>query len=229
MKVLERELYYEFEVDSSVKLIYTKKPFDLEIKNISSDNLSFIPKDKEIKYLKQLHTNIVYEVTDGFVNFQKGDGLVSSSCNVALLAYYADCLPIYIFDKSKKYIGLAHSGYKGSFQLIILKMLFKFQDMGSNFEDLRIIFGPYNRGCCYEVSSEFVSKINLKFSEKLLDMSFCKKDDKIYFDNVNFNLGLISNFNLKVEDSGLCTYCNCNLYSHRKFRGKRSYAVIWRT
>ncbi|AHH12491.1 Putative cytosolic protein [Borrelia hermsii YBT] len=228
MRVVERKFYYEFELDPSVKLIYTKKPFDLDVRDINSDNLSFIPKDKKIKYLKQLHTNVVYKVSDDFVNFQEGDGFVSSSCNVALLAYYADCLPIYMFDKSKKYIGLAHSGYKGSFKLIILKMLLMFESMGSNFEDLKVIFGPYNRSCCYEVSSEFLSEVNLKFSKKLLDISFCKKDDKIYFDNVNFNLGLISNFNLDVEDSGLCTYCNYNLYSHRKFRGKRSYASIWR-
>nr|WP_241766561.1 peptidoglycan editing factor PgeF [Borrelia coriaceae] len=172
---------------------------------------------------------MVYEVSDDFVNFQEGDGLVSSLSNVALLAYYADCLPIYMFDKSKKYIGLAHSGYKGSFKLIILKMLFMFEDMGSNFEDLKVVFGPYNRACCYEVASEFLSEVNLKFSKKLLDMSFYKKNDKIYFDNANFNLGLISNFNLDVEDSGLCTYCNSNLYSHRRYRYKRSYALIWRT
>ncbi|AHH03461.1 Putative cytosolic protein [Borrelia nietonii YOR] len=228
MRVVERKFYYEFELDPSIKLIYTKKPFDLDIRDINSDNLSFIPKDKKIKYLKQLHTNVVYKVSDDFVNFQEGDGFVSSSCNVALLAYYADCLPIYMFDKSKKYIGLAHSGYKGSFKLIILKMLLMFESMGSNFEDLKVIFGPYNRSCCYEVSSEFLSEVNLKFNKKLLDISFCKKDDKIYFDNASFNLGLIANFNLDVEDSGLCTYCNYNLYSHRKFRGKRSYALIWR-
>ena len=79
MRVIERELYYEFELDSSLKLIYTKQPFDLSIKNINNDNLDFIPKSKKIKYLKQLHTNIVYEVSDDFVNFQEGDGLVSSS------------------------------------------------------------------------------------------------------------------------------------------------------
>ncbi|AHH08447.1 peptidoglycan editing factor PgeF [Borrelia anserina] len=228
MRVVERELYYEFELDPSIKLIYTKKPFNLDIRYISNDNLSFIPKDKKIKYLKQLHTNVVYRVSDDFVNFQEGDGLVSSSNNVALLAYYADCLPIYMFDKLKKYIGLAHSGYKGSFNLIILKMLFMFVSMGSKFEDLKIVFGPYNRSCCYEVLPEFLSEASLKFSKKLLSMSFYKKDGKIYFDNANFNLGLISNFNLDVEDSGLCTYCNYNLYSHRRLKGKRSYASIWR-
>ncbi|AGT27443.1 peptidoglycan editing factor PgeF [Borrelia miyamotoi] len=229
MKIIEREFYYEFELDSSVKLIYTKKPFDLSVRDISSDNLSFIPKNKKIKYLKQLHTNVVYNVSDDFVNFQEGDGLVSFSCNVALLTYHADCLPIYIFDKSKKYIGLAHSGYKGTFKLVILKMLLMFESMGSDFQDLKVVFGPYNRSCCYEISLEFFEKVNSKFSKKLLDMSFCKKDDKIYFDNANFNLGLISNFNLDIEDSGLCTYCSYNLYSYRKSRGKRSYASIWRT
>ena len=229
MKIIEKEFYYEFELDPSVKLIYTKKPFNLSIKDISNDNLSFIPKNKNIKYLKQLHTNFVYKVSDNFINFQEGDGFVSSSGNIALLTYHADCLPIYIFDKSKKYIGLAHSGYKGSFKLMILKMLIMFESMGSSFNDLKVVFGPYNRSCCYEVSLELLEEVNSKFSKKLLNMSFYRKDDKIYFDNADFNLRLISNFNLDIEDSGLCTYCSCNLYSYRKSRGKRSYASIWRT
>ncbi|AHH10648.1 Putative cytosolic protein [Borrelia coriaceae ATCC 43381] len=47
MRIVERELYYEFELDPSVKLIYTKKPFDLDVRDISSDNFSFIPKTKK--------------------------------------------------------------------------------------------------------------------------------------------------------------------------------------
>ena len=228
MRVIERDLYYEFELDPRIKLIYTKQPFDLSIKNISSDKLDFIHKGKKIKYLKQLHTNIVHEVFDDFVNFQVGDGLVSSSYNVALLAYYADCLPIYCFDSVKKYIGLIHSGYRGSFKLIILKMLLMFEKMGSSFGDLKVVFGPYNRACCYEISSEFLAKVKSKFSKKLLDVSFCKRNDRMYFDNGSFNLGLVSNFNLDIKDSGLCTYCEHNLYSHREHKGGRSYAAIWR-
>ncbi|QMU99242.1 peptidoglycan editing factor PgeF [Borrelia sp. A-FGy1] len=228
MRVVEREFYYEFELDPRFKLVYTKKPFNLSIKDINNDNLDFIPKSKKIKYLKQLHTNIIHEVYDDFVNFQEGDGLVSSSYNVALLAYYADCLPIYCFDSLKNYIGLIHSGYRGSFKLIILKMLLMFENMGSNFQDLRIVFGPYNRVCCYEISSEFLEEAKLKFSKKLLNISFCNRDDKIYFDNFSFNLSLISSFNLDIKDSGLCTHCDHNLYSYRRLRGNRSYAAIWR-
>ncbi|UER67639.1 peptidoglycan editing factor PgeF [Borrelia sp. BU AG58] len=228
MRVIERELYYEFELDPSIKLIYTKRPFDLDIKNINNYNLCFIPSSKKVKYLKQLHTNIVYKVFDDFVNFQEGDGFVSSSHNVALLAYYADCLPIYCFDSVKKYIGLIHSGYRGSFKLIFLKMLLMFESMGSNFGDLKVVFGPYNRACCYEISSEFLAKAKSKFGRKLLDLSFCSRNGRMYFDNGSFNLRLVSNFELDIRDSGLCTYCERNLYSHREHKGGRSYAAIWR-
>ncbi|MBB6042459.1 peptidoglycan editing factor PgeF [Borreliella yangtzensis] len=228
MKTIDHGLYYEFRVADDVKMIYTKKPFSINLRELSNDNLNFVPKSKKIKYLKQLHTDIIYKVEDDFINFQEGDGLISSSLDVALVAYFADCLPIYFYDSVKKFIGIIHSGYKGSFNLIILKMLFMFEKMGSTFEDLKIVFGPYNRSCCYEVSEIFLKEVSNKFSKNLLLTSFVKRDSKIYFDNANFNLGLLSSFNLNIYNSKLCTYCLKNLYSYRRVREGQSYALIWR-
>ncbi|WKC75271.1 peptidoglycan editing factor PgeF [Borreliella yangtzensis] len=228
MKTIDHELYYEFKVADDVRMIYTKKPFSINLRELSNDNLNFVPKSKKIKYLKQLHTDIIYKVEDDFINFQEGDGLISSSLDVALVAYFADCLPIYFYDSVKKFIGIIHSGYKGSFNLIILKMLFMFEKMGSTFEDLKIVFGPYNRSCCYEVSEIFLKEVSNKFSKNLLLTSFVKRDGKIYFDNASFNLGLLSSFNLNIYNSKLCTYCLKDLYSYRGVREGQSYALIWR-
>ncbi|MBB6031402.1 hypothetical protein HNR35_000366 [Borreliella spielmanii] len=228
MKTIDHEFYYEFRIADDVKMIYTKKPFNLSLRELSNDNLNFVPKSKKIKYLKQLHTDIIYKVEDDFINFQEGDGLISSSLNVALVTYFADCLPIYFYDSVKKFIGLIHSGYKGSFSLIILKMLFFFEKMGSSFKDLKIVFGPYNRSCCYEVSEIFLKEVSDKFSKSLLNASFSIRDGKIYFDNASFNFNLLSNFNLNIYDSKLCTYCSKNLYSYRRLREGQSYALIWR-
>ncbi|WNY68667.1 peptidoglycan editing factor PgeF [Borreliella lusitaniae] len=228
MKTIDYELYYEFRIADDVKMIYTKKPFNLNLRELSNDNLSFVPKSKKIKYLKQLHTDIIYKVEDDFINFQEGDGLISSSLDVALVAYFADCLPIYFYDSVKKIIGLIHSGYKGSFSLIVLKMLFMFEKMGSTFKDLKIVFGPYNRSCCYEVSEIFLKEVSNKFSKGLLNTAFSIRNGKIYFDNASFNLNLISSFNLNIYNSKLCTYCLKNLYSYRRLREGQSYALIWR-
>ncbi|MBB6212588.1 peptidoglycan editing factor PgeF [Borreliella californiensis] len=228
MKTIDHELYYEFKIANDVKMIYTKKPFNLNLKELSNDNFNFVPKSKKIKYLKQLHTDIIYKVEDDFINFQEGDGLISTSLDVALVAYFADCLPIYLYDSVKKIIGLIHSGYKGSFNLIVLKMLFMFEKMGSTFKDLKIVFGPYNRSCCYEVSEIFLKEVSNKFSKGLLNASFVTRDGKIYFDNASFNLNLLSSFNLNIYNSKLCTYCLKNLYSYRRLRESQSYALIWR-
>ncbi|SCW28910.1 conserved hypothetical protein [Borreliella japonica] len=228
MKTIDHELYYEFRVADDVRMIYTKKPFNLNLKELSNDNFNFVPKSKKIKYLKQLHTDIIYKVEDDFVNFQEGDGLITSSLDVALVAYFADCLPVYFYDSVKKIIGLVHSGYKGSFKLIILKMLFLFEKMESSFEDLKIVFGPHNRSCCYEVSEAFLEEVSNKFSKSLLNTAFSVKDDKMYFDNASFNLNLLSSFNLNIYNSKLCTYCLKNLYSYRRLKEGQSYALIWR-
>ncbi|WPM05858.1 peptidoglycan editing factor PgeF [Borreliella sinica] len=228
MKTIDHELYYEFRVDDDVRMIYTKKPFNLNLRELSNENLNFVPKSKKIKYLKQLHTDIIYKVEDDFINFQEGDGLISDSLDVALVTYFADCLPIYFYDSVKKFIGLAHSGYKGSFKMIILKMLFMFEKMGSSFEDLKIVFGPYNRSCCYEVSEVFLKEASNKFSKGLLNTAVFIRDGKIYFDNASFNLNLLSSFNLNIYNSKLCTYCLKNLYSYRRLRENQSYALIWR-
>ncbi|WP_151073543.1 peptidoglycan editing factor PgeF [Borreliella turdi] len=228
MKTIEHELYYEFRIADDVRMIYTKKPFKLNLKELSNDNLDFVPKAKKIKYLKQLHTDIIYKVEDDFMNFQEGDGFISSSLDVALVAYFADCLPIYFYDSVKKFIGLVHSGYKGSFNLIVLKMLLMFEKMGSSFKNLKIVFGPYNRSCCYEVSEIFLKEVSNKFSKGLLNTAFAIRNGKMYFDNASFNLNLLSNFNLDIYNSKLCTHCLKNLYSYRRLREGQSYALIWR-
>ncbi len=93
---------------------------------------------------------------------------------------------------------------------------------------LKIVFGPYNRSCCYEVSEIFLKEVDNKFSKSLLNTAFDIRDGKIYFDNASFNLNLLSSFNLNIYNSKLCTHCLKNLYSYRRLREGQSYALIWR-
>ena len=45
--------------------------------------------------------------------------------NILLTTYHADCVPIYFVDKTKKIVGIAHGGWKGTFENISGKMIDK--------------------------------------------------------------------------------------------------------
>ena len=42
------------------------------------------------------------------------DGLITCDPEVTLIAYFADCVPLYFYDKTHHAIGLSHSGWRGT-------------------------------------------------------------------------------------------------------------------
>ena len=51
------------------------------------------------------------------------DGLVTNGKNKVLSLTFADCTPIYLFDKNKKIIGNIHSGWQGTAKKIAKKSI----------------------------------------------------------------------------------------------------------
>ena len=52
------------------------------------------------------------------------DGLITNIPNIILTTYHADCVPIYFLDKEKKIVGLAHGGWRGTYNNICTMDLF---------------------------------------------------------------------------------------------------------
>ena len=68
----------------------------------------------------QTHTNnvkVISKNTEEYV-YREIDGFVTDRKDVALFTFYADCLPIFVYDKENKAIGVWHSGWPGSFKEI---------------------------------------------------------------------------------------------------------------
>ena len=42
------------------------------------------------------------------------DALITEEPGVALMAFYADCVPIMFLDPVRKVIGISHAGWKGT-------------------------------------------------------------------------------------------------------------------
>ena len=66
---------------------------------------------KNVKFISQKHSNKIVEIKQKNIGKKySGDGSITSNKQIALGVLTADCCPIFIFDKNKKYICALHSG-----------------------------------------------------------------------------------------------------------------------
>lgn len=184
------------------------KDFDLENRKIVS---GYQTHTKNIQIIDEKSEIFYFENTDGFITDRK---------DIVIYTKYADCLPIYIYDKEKKVISLVHSGWKGSYEEIALEAIKLMKNVfKSKKEDILIVFGIGISQKNYEVGEEFLDKFSQKFSSDLIEKSFLRKDNKIYFDNQKFNfLNLIKNGILQenIVINNYCTYEEKRFHSFRR-------------
>lgn len=176
---------------------------------------------------EQIHQANIYQVAKkdlgkgarSYASSLKGiDGLVTNIKGIPLLAFYADCTPIYLLDPVKKAIGLFHGGLKGTLLNIAGKGVQTMQELyNTEAEDIVAFIGPRIDSCCYQVGSEI--------REQLIKIG---KNHEPYIDKDNFlSLPLINQSLLqeagveKIEISPFCTSCSQQLFfSYRKENGK---------
>lgn len=235
------ELFYEIEELKTVGLtaLYSTQtagcPAPYNSPDGLKDLLTFVKKikkeDKLLVYAKQTHSdNIVIledEIKDKYENV---DGFVTKRKDILIATFYADCLPIYIYDKKQEIIGLCHSGWLGTHKGIGLKMVNIFlEKYKSNKDNLIVALGIGISHCCYEVSPEFYENFKSISSQELLDKSFHKRDNKLYFNNEDYNYYTLKNLGIKnITKSNLCTFCSGNFHSFRrdKENSGRNVAIL---
>ena len=72
----------------------------------------------------QIHSDIVNKIDESNIGQKKeGDALITNIPNTPLLIFTADCVPIAIIDKKNKAIGLAHAGWRGTYDAIAKKTI----------------------------------------------------------------------------------------------------------
>ena len=149
------------------------------------NNLKIVSKKTNLKkgklvLLRQIHSNKIYYLKKIPKKKLVGDGLFTSSKNIAIGILTADCAPVLFYDSKKKIIGAAHAGWKGAFKKIIIKMINNFKKKGSKLNDLFTIIGPCISQNNYEIKEDFRKKfLNQSKTNK---RHFKQKNNKIYFD-----------------------------------------------
>ena len=133
--------------------------------------------------------------------FEGCDALITNQSNVCLGIYVADCCAVYLVDRRKRAVGLAHSGKKGTELRIVENAIRALRDkFFVQPTDLVVQLSPCIRPPHYEVdfAAEIVRQCRLAGVQE-------------------------------IHDSGLCTACDLNrYYSYRAEKGKtgRMLALI---
>jgi len=169
----------------------------------------------------QIHSDIVNKIDENNICQKiEGDALITNVPNVPLLIFTADCVPIAIIDKKNKAIGLAHAGWRGTFDEISKKTIEKMNTYyNTNVNDLVCIIGPSIGPCCYEVSKDLVEKFNMNFTNST-EKFYTIEEDKYKLDLWKVNELILKECGVKDENIinlNLCTSCNSDkFHSYRK-------------
>ena len=123
-----------------------------------------------------------------------GDALITKEKNLPIGILTADCAPILLLDEKKKIIAAIHSGWKGAFKNIIIKVIRKFLKLGSKKKDIIAVIGPTIGQKNYEVGNEFKDKFIKKNRKN--QIFFKIKQNRIYFDLSKFIYNQLISFGI---------------------------------
>ncbi|NLW08078.1 MAG: peptidoglycan editing factor PgeF [Clostridia bacterium] len=181
---------------------------------------------------EQVHANRVARV--GYQHAGRGvfepatavngvDALVTAEPQLVLVAFYADCVPLYLVDPRRRVIGLAHAGWKGSVLRIGSRVVNRMvKEFNCQPADLLAFIGPAVGSCCYQVDNRVgqAVKNNLPWAEKVLT-SDGPHHFRLDLPHTNY-LDLLA-AGLQPEHIGLASICTCchadSFFSYRAAAG----------
>lgn len=180
----------------------------------------------------QVHKDNIMEVDEGDrgkglireTDIKDTDGFITNKREVALVTFYADCVPLFFLDPVNKAIGLTHSGWKGTVSKIGQKTLEKMiKTYGTDPKDVLIGIGPSIGKCCFEVGGEVIEEVKKNF-KNAKDYFYKKDNEKFMLDLWAINRDKFLEMDVLEENitvSNICTKCNKDIFfSHRGDNGK---------
>ena len=154
-------------------------------------------------------------------DYRNIDGLITNERGITLGAFFADCIPLYFYDRKKQVIGLAHSGWRGTCKKMGAVMIDEMtKNFGTDAKDVIACIGPGICQDCYQVSEDVYEEFSKNFKREDIDSIF-REDGKDHFrlslwkanETVLKEAGVLPE---NIFKSNICTACNPDLlYSHR--------------
>lgn len=181
------------------------------------------------------------------LDYQDVDGLMTDEPGIALVTYYADCVPLLFVDPVHRAIGSAHSGWRGTVGRMGQCMV---QAMGRTFgtapSDLQAAIGPSICQDCYEVSHDVAEEFlalddeSVGLRRELLESGLYRgghdgglpqiveqgrQPDKYQLDLWLANYLILRQAGIPMDRIAVTDICTCHnsdyLFSHRASCGRR--------
>ena len=151
------------------------------------------------------------------------DGLATAEKGITLVTFYADCVPVLIYDKSGKAVASVHSGWRSTLKSISAKAVLTLQEgFKAESRDLVCVIGPSIGKCCFEVDTDVYNEFAALWSEDRYYTSIgagkWKIDLREIIKTTLINAGVPEQ---NIHASSVCTKCCKDLFfSYRGDKGK---------
>jgi YfiH family protein len=153
---------------------------------------------------------------------QKADAIITNRPEITLFMRFADCVPIFLFDPSKKVVGIVHAGWQGTVKKIpgaaVNAMVTEY---GCNPRDILAGIGPSICPDHYAVGENVIEAARRSFpghTERIL----YNLNGSVHFDLWTANQLALSEAGVEqIQTARICTACHMeDWYSHRGEHGK---------
>ncbi len=182
----------------------------------------------------QTHTTNVRVVTEADrgmgvtkqSTIQDTDALITNIPGIQLVAFSADCTPIFLLDTQKKAIAVIHAGWRGTVNGIAKKTIEKMiQHYDTNPKDIIAGIGPCIGQCCFQVDAPVIKEFHqkLSFAEEVIIQDTVPQKYKIDLWETNRRILMEAGVpREQIEICKICTMCHTELfYSHRAMGNAR--------
>jgi len=152
----------------------------------------------------------------------EADGIILTKKDIAAGVLVADCFPLILFEKEKKILVIAHCGWRGIVGGMIENAVKALMEKGGNIKNVIAALGPGVCPRCYGVDDKVIAEFAKRFPQGQGKI-WMRKDQGYQLD---LKAAIFSALNdqgvedSQIEDSGLCTCCDDDFFSHRRGKGK---------
>lgn len=150
------------------------------------------------------------------------DGLITTESDLLLTAFFADCVPLFFYDRKNQIIGLAHAGWRGTVSGMGPAMVEHFAKLGTRLEDLEVVIGPCISGENYEVDDHVIN--HLPESRKVAPIVTSTGPGHFLLDLKSLHKEMLIEAGILLENIEMTQYCTYEeeelFFSHRRDQGK---------
>lgn len=153
------------------------------------------------------------------------DALITDVPGVPIGVFTADCVPVFLYDPTRRAIGIVHAGWRSAALAIVAKTIDKMKsELRAEPARMWAALGPSIGPCCYEVGSDVYERFSSRFP---YGRSLFRNtgSEKWHLDLWLANRRQLLDSGIRDEmilNPQICSACNSDLYFSARKHGPRA-------